>query len=144
MSVTAKCFGNFIKAAFNKEIDLDTNDIKVALFTSATPVDQDAMVYFDDITGEAGGTGYDAGGKALENKTVTYTDNTNVFKFDADNVTWTTSSVTARYAILYCATGTAGTSALISYVDFGEDKTSATGNFTITWDNAGIFTCTIA
>lgn len=83
-----------------------------------------------------------AGGATLANKSVGYTGGTNVTKVDADDVTWSSSSITARIAVLYKDTGTASTSPLIGYVDFGEDKTSDSGNFTVQFDSAGIFTLT--
>jgi hypothetical protein len=58
--------------------------------------------------------------------------------FDADDATWTTSSITARGAILYKSTGTAGTSPLIAYIDFTTDKTSDGDNFIIQWAAEGI------
>ena len=145
MAVSAKLYGNVPLKFANKEIDWDTDTIKVALCTSSYTPDQDADEYYDDITNEvANGNGYTTGGATLGTKTNTYTGATNVSKFDAADVTWSSSTITARYAVIYCSTGTASTSALIGYVDFGEDKVSDNGNFTITWDAAGIFTATVA
>ncbi len=58
--------------------------------------------------------------------------------FDADDVTWSTSTITARGAIVYKSTGTAANDLLICYFDFGADKSSSAGNFTITWNAEGI------
>ena len=58
--------------------------------------------------------------------------------FDADDVAWTTSTLTARYAIIYKSTGTSSTSPLIGYIDFSSDKSSVTGTFTIQWNAEGI------
>lgn len=144
MAVTALLYGNVAAKAFNKEIDLDADTIKVALCTSTYTPAQDTHDYFNDITNEVTGTGYTAGGATLANKTVTYTAGTNVFKFDADDTSWANSTITARYAVIYLSTGTASTSPLIAYVDFGADVVSSGGNFLITWDAAGIFTITVA
>jgi hypothetical protein len=38
----------------------------------------------------------------------------------------------------YKSTGGTATSPLICYIDFGSDKVSSAGNFTITWDAEGI------
>ena len=144
MAVTAKLYGNVLPKAFNKEIDLDTDVIKVALCTSAYTPDLDAHDYFNDITNEITGTGYTAGGATLASKTVTYTGGTNTFKFDAADTAWTTSTITARYAIIYVDTATGSTSPLIGYVDFGADVVSTAGTFTITWAAGGIFTIAVA
>jgi hypothetical protein len=136
-------FGNLIIKAFNKEVDWDTDDIKVMLLTSPASPDQDTHDYIDDLNAnEVVGTGYTAGGATLASKTIGYTAGTNVTKFDAADVTWSSSTITARYAVLYVDTGTPATSALIGYTDFGEDKSSESGNFTIQWDADGIFTTT--
>lgn len=142
MAVTAKLYANVIAKAFNKEIDLDTDTIKVALATSSYTPNQGTHAYFNAVTNEVIGTGYTAGGATLASKTVGTSSLT--FTFDAADTTWSTSTITARYAIVYASTGTASTSALIGYVDFGDDVSSSGGNFTITWDAAGIFTATVS
>jgi hypothetical protein len=136
-------FGNLIIKAFNKEVDWDTDTIKVMLLDDTLAPDQDTHDYIDDLNAnEVSGTGYTAGGATLASKTIGYTAGTNVTKFDAADVTWSSSTITARYAVLYVDTGTPATSVLIGYTDFGEDKSSENGNFTLTWDADGIFTTT--
>lgn len=144
MAVSAKWYGNAFLKAFNKEIDWDTDTIKVALCTDSYTPDQDADEYFDDVTNEVEGDGYTAGGATLAGKTLTYTGVTNVVKFDANDTTWAASTITARYAVIYLDTETASTSPLLGYVDFGEDIISVAGTFTITWSSDGIFTITPA
>ena len=144
MAVTAKLYGNVVGKLANKEIDLDTDTIKVALLDNTHTPDQDAHDYFNDVSAdEVSGTGYTAGGATLAGKSVGYTAGTNTFKFHATHTSWTTSTITARYAVIYVDTGNAATSALIGYVDFGGDVTSTNGTFLITWDAAGIFTFTV-
>jgi hypothetical protein len=145
MAVTAKLYGQAPLKFANKEIDWDTDTIKVALCTSSYTPNQDTHEYYDDLTNEvANGNGYTTGGATLANASASYTADGNIDKFDGDDVVWSDSSITARYAVIYCDTGTASTSALIGYIDFGEDKVSASGSFTITWDADGIFTATVA
>jgi hypothetical protein len=140
---TTKTYGSLIAKAFNKEVDFDSDTIKVALLSSSYTPNQDTHDYFDDVSSfEVSGTGYTSGGATLGNKSVSYNSSTNVTKFDGDDVSWTSSTITARYAVIYDATGTASTSALIGYVDFGSDQSSSSGTFSIVWDAAGIFTTT--
>src|ERR1044071_7394752 len=131
-------FNSFKKKIMDGSIDLDTDTIKVALVTSSYTPDQDAHDFFDDVTNEVVGTGYTAGGASLANKAVTADNTDNEGVFDADDTTWSTSTITARGAVIYKSTGTASTSALICYIDFGADKSSSAGNFTIAWDAEGI------
>lgn len=144
--MASKLYGQFVSAAFNKEIDWDTDTIKVALLTNSYTPDQDAHNYFDDVVAyEVTGTGYTAGGATLANKTNSYNTSTNVITLDADDVTWSSSTITARYAVVYDATpSTNATKPLVGYVDFGSDQSSSNGNFTITWDATGIVRVTVA
>jgi len=140
----SKLYGNFLVKALNKEVDWDTDTIKVALTTSSYTPNQDTHDYFNDVTNEVSGTGYTAGGNTLGSKTITYDDANNVIVLDAADTTWASSTITARYAVVYASTGTASTSPLIGYVDFGSDQSSTNGNFTITWDSTGIVRVTVA
>jgi len=142
----SKLYGQFLSQALNKEIDWDSDTIKVALLTNAYTPDQDAHNYLDDVVAnEVSGTGYTAGGNTLANKTNAYNAGTNVIVLDADDTTWSSSTITARYAVVYDATpATNATKPLIGYVDFGSDQSSSNGNFTITWDATGIVRITVA
>lgn len=141
---TTKTYGSLITKAFNEEIDWTADTIKVALVSSSYTPNQDTHDYWDDVSAnEVSGTGYTAGGATLANCTVGYTAGTNVTKFDADDVSWTSSTITARYAVIYDSTpGSGSTNPLIAYVDFGSDQSSSSGTFSITWSASGIFTTT--
>ncbi|OOL31846.1 hypothetical protein GQ85_10950 [Rhodococcus rhodochrous] len=145
MAVTAKLYGLALKSAFNKEIDWDTDVIKVMLCTSAYTPDQDTHQYKSSITNEVTGTGYTAGGATLATATIAYTAGTNTLVLDAADTAWPGSTITARYAVIYDSTpGTDATRPLIGYVDFGADVATTAGTFTITWDAAGIITLAAA
>lgn len=120
------------------KIDLSSDTIKVALVTSTYTPSADNHDFFNDITNEVSGTGYTAGGATLASKTTTQDNTDDEAVFDAADVTWTTSSITARGAVLYKSTGVSSTSPLIAYIDFGTDKSSDGGTFQITWNSEGI------
>ncbi|CAB4191278.1 hypothetical protein UFOVP1212_18 [uncultured Caudovirales phage] len=142
----SKLYGNFLAKSLNKEVDWDSDTIKVALLSSSYTPNQDTHDYFDDVsTYEVTGTGYTTGGSTLTSKTLTYDGTNNVIILDAADTTWSSSTITARYAVVYDDSGaTAGAKALIGYVDFGSDQSSTNGNFTITWDSTGIVRITVA
>jgi hypothetical protein len=143
MAVTAKIYGLAHKSAWNKEIDFDSDTIKVMLCTSAYTPDQDAHQYKSSVTNEVTGTGYTAGGATLTSPTVTYNAGTNTLTLDGADTSWASSTITARYAVIYDATPASdATRPLIAYTDFGSDVTSTAGSFAITWDAAGI--CSIS
>jgi hypothetical protein len=57
---------------------------------------------------------------------------------DSVDPSWATSTITARYGVIYRDTGTPATSALIALLDFGSNQTSTGGTFLITFSAAGI------
>lgn len=137
-------YGNFLLKGYDNstKIDLTTDTIKVALADSGYTPDVDAHDFFNDVTNEEAGAGYTAGGATLANKTWAVVGASNVVKFDADDVSWASSIITTRYAIIYKSTGNSATSPLIAVVDFSTDRTSDGGTFLITWNSSGIFTLT--
>lgn len=111
--------------------DLQSVTVKCALVTSSYVFDKDHD-YFNDITNEvAAGGGYTAGGATV---TVTVTDDDANDRCDIvlGQAQWTTATITARGAVYYVDTaGAASTDWLICFVDFGSDKTSTAGTFTL-------------
>jgi hypothetical protein len=112
---------------------------KLALYTSSASIDANTTAY--TASGEASGTNYTAGGNALTNAGVTAT-NTNATAgtgfTDFNDLTFSNVTVTARGALIYnttpSANGTANTTltnAAVAVLDFGSDKTSTDGDFTI-------------
>lgn len=123
----------------NGAIDLDTDAINVMLVTSTYTPDQDAHTKRSDITNEVVGTGYVAGGSALAGKVVSVDNTDNEGVFDANDLAWASSTITARGAVLYKARGGASSAdELICYLDFVSDKVSTAGTFTIQWNAEGI------
>lgn len=145
MAVTSFIYGNYFAKSANKEIDLDeATKIKCSLHTSTYTPNQDTHDYWNDATNEITGTGYTAGGEQLTSLAPSYTGATNVFAFDAADVSWVSATFTARYAVVYYSTGTSSTSPLIMYVDFGADQAVSSGTFTLQWNTAGLFTVTVS
>ena len=129
---------NKFKVEVFKGIDLVNDTIKVALLNNAYSPNVDHNYFSDVSANEITGTGYTTGGKTLTNPSVAQDDTNDKGVFDADDVTWSNSTITARYAVIYKDTGATTTSPLIEYIDFGEDKSSSAENFKITWNVAGI------
>lgn len=119
--------------------DLDGDTIKIALLTSSYTPDFDAHDFFDDVSAnEVGASGtYSAGGATLS-VTLTQDNTDNEGVFDATDVSWTSATITARYAVIYKSTGVSSTSPLIALIDFGSNQTSSAGTFAITFAAEGI------
>ena len=131
-------FNAFKKNIMNGSIDLDTDTIKIALVTSAYVPDQDLDEDMADIDNQVVGDGYVAGGATLANKTVTVDNTDNEGVFDADDASWSNSTITARGALIYKSTGVAANDLLICYIDFVTDKISAGGTFSVAFAAEGI------
>jgi len=110
--------------------------IKLALYTSSASLDASTTAY--STSNEASGTGYSAGGNTLTNVTPT-TGGTTAFT-DFDDTSFTSSSITARGALIY--NSSQGDKA-ICVLDFGSDKTSSNGTFSIVFPNAAASTAII-
>ena len=132
-------YNSFKKKIMDGSIDLDTDTIKIALVTSSYTPSADNDDFWDDVSAnEVGASGtYSAGGATL---TVTISqDNTDdEGVFDATDVSWTSATITARYAVIYKSTGVNSTSPLICLIDFGGNQSSSAGTFTITFAAEGI------
>lgn len=137
--------GNFMCTSFKAELMRAVhnftastgNTFKIALYTNSATFDATTTAY--TATNEVTGTGYTAGGLALTNVTPT-TSGTTAFTDFAD-ATWTTATITARGAMIYNDTAAGDPSVVI--LDFGSDKTSTAGDFTIVFPAANSSTAII-
>jgi len=102
---------------------------KLALFTSAASLDASTTVF--STSNEVSGTGYTSGGIALTNVTPT-TSGTTAF-IDFDDATFTDATITAAGALIYNSTDN---DRAVAVLDFGGDKTSTNGDFTIQFPTA--------
>lgn len=116
---------------YRGNIDCDTDTFYVMLATATYSPNQDVHDRRDDITNEVSGTGYTAGGQAA---TVTVSLDTANNRVDVNlgGATWTTATITARYAIYYKRRGGAASAdELVAVVDFGSDVTATAANFVL-------------
>ena len=110
-------------------IDLDTDTIKIALYTSAATLSAATTAYA--TTNEVVGTGYVAGGNTLTGATISSSGTTAFVDFN--DTTWATATITARGALIY---DSSVSNKAIAVLDFGADKTSTAGNFTVQFPTA--------
>ena len=103
--------------------------LKLALYTSSATLGAGTTAYV--TTGQATGTNYTAGGSALTNVTPTTSGTTAIVDF-AD-LTFGTATVTARGCLIY---NTSNSNKAICAIDFGGEKTSTAGDFTVVFPAA--------
>lgn len=143
MAVTAKVYGKALQAIVNKEVDFDSDTIKVALCTSSYTPNQDTHDYYDDLTNELTDGSYTAGGETLASKTVTYDSGTNTVTLDCADVTFSALTSTGiRYAVFYGDSGTDSTSPLLCYMDFGANQDVSAQDFILVIGASGLLTLT--
>ena len=106
------------------------NTFKVALYTSIASLDASTTAY--TTSNEVSGTGYTAKGNTLTNVTPTTSGTTALTDF-ADT-TWSSSTITARGAMIFNESASGDPSVLI--LNFGADKSSSSGDFTIAFPAA--------
>ena len=107
---------------------------KLALFTSSASLGASTTDY--STSNEASGTNYSAGGSALTSVTPTSSGTTALCDFS--DLTFSSATVTARGGLIYNTTtgGGSSTTDAVIVLDFGGDKTSTAGDFTIQFPTA--------
>ena len=130
MAITTAMCSSFKEELLKGVHDFENDTFKMALYTSSATLGASTTAY--TVTNEVSGTGYTAGGQALDSPTVTLSGTTAFVDF-ADE-TWTTATITARGALIYNSTA-AGNPA-VAVFDFGADKTSTAGDFVVQFPTA--------
>jgi len=133
--------GSFLCTSFKQQLMEAAHDFRssggdtfyMALYTNSATLDATTTSY--TVTGETSGTGYVAGGQALTNVSST-TSGTTAF-IDFSDETWSTATITARGALIYNTTPThTYPNPSVAVLDFGSDKTSTSGDFTVVFPTA--------
>jgi hypothetical protein len=131
--------GNFMCTSFKQELLQGVhnftastgNTFKLALYTNSASFTAATTAYTS--VNEVGNSGsYAAGGGTLTNVTPTTSGTTALTDFD--DLSFTSATITARGALIYNDTA-AGDPAVV-VLDFGTDKTSTAGTFTIQFPTA--------
>lgn len=117
---------------------------KLALYTSSASIDANTTAY--TTSNEVTGTNYTAGGGTLTRLGVVTSNNnasTGTGFTDFSDLTFSNATITARGALIYNTTPSANsnanttlTNAAVCVLDFGSDKTSTDGDFTIIFPSA--------
>ena len=100
---------------------------KLALYTSSATLSASTTAYTTSDEVSSSGTNYPAGGLTLTiSQAPTSTGTTSWLDFD--DLSFPSATLTARGALIYNATQS---NKAVAVLDFGSDKTSTAGNFTI-------------
>lgn len=137
MAATVVFYNKVYTALGNAEIDLNSHTFKVSLHSASYTPDVDAHDFRDDLTNEASGPGYTAGGNTLVSPTWTQDNGNNRTVWDFDDPTWSNVSITFRYAVIYRSVGSAATDILVGYIDYGANQTISGVDLTIPINAAG-------
>lgn len=124
MAITQGMCSTFKEQLLKGEHDFDVDTFKIALYTSSATLDTSTTIY--TTSNEVVGVGYVAGGNTLSGTTVTLSGTTAFVDFS--DSTWAASTITARGALIY---NSSKSNKAVAVLDFGSDKTSTTGDFTV-------------
>ena len=113
------------------------NTFKLAMYTNSASFDASTTAY--TATNEVSGTGYSAGGGTLTRVDPSSSGTTAFTTFS--DLTFSTATVTARGALIYNDTASGDPTVIV--LDFGADKTSTAGDFTIQFPTADASTAII-
>jgi hypothetical protein len=116
---------NSYKQEILQGIHLAADTYKIALFTSSATWDATTTAYA--TTNEVVGAGYVAGGATLAGFTTGASGSTVWIDWTSDP-SWASATITARGAMIYNSTRS---NKSVAILDFGADKTSTNGTFTI-------------
>mgnify|MGYP006933437268 FL=1 len=105
---------------------------KLALYTSSATLGAATTAYTTSDEVSSSGTNYTAGGLTLTISQVPTSTGTTAW-LDFDDLTFPSATLTARGALIYNATQS---NKAVAVLDFGSDKTSTAGNFTIQFPTA--------
>ncbi len=128
MAITQAMCTSFKVALLDGEMDFSSNTsqaFKIALYTSSVTLSAATTAYA--TTNEVSGTNYTAGGNTLSIAAAPASSGTTAF-LDFADTTWTDATITARGALIYKV---GGTNPAVAVLDFGGDKTSTAGDFTV-------------
>jgi hypothetical protein len=124
MAITSAVCNSFKQELFGGVHDLDTDVIKMALYTSAATLGASTTAY--TTSNEVVGAGYVAGGNTLSGATISLDGSVAIVDFS--DTTWSDATITARGAILY---NSSKSNKSIAVIDFGSDRTSTNGSFVV-------------
>ena len=130
--------GNFMCTSFKVEIlkavhdftNSSGNTFNIAMYDNSASFTAATTAY--TATNEVSGTAYVAKGNTLVNVTPTSSSTTALTDFS--DSTWSSSTITARGAMIFNDTASGDPSVVI--LDFGSDKSSSAGDFTIVFPTA--------
>jgi hypothetical protein len=130
--------GNFMCTSFKQELleavhnfkNSGGSTFKLALYDNNASFDASTTAY--TATNEISGTGYSAGGGTLTRVDPTTSGTTALTDFS--DLTFSSATITARGALIYNDTAAGDPSVVV--LDFGADKTSTAGDFTIVFPTA--------
>ena len=105
---------------------------KLALYTSSATLGAATTAYTTSDEVSSSGTNYPAGGLTLTVSQVPTSTSTTAW-LDFDDLTFPSATLTARGALIYNLTQS---NKAVAVLDFGSDKTSTAGNFTIQFPTA--------
>jgi hypothetical protein len=125
--------GNYMPTSFKIQLlnglqNFSANTFKIALYTSSATLDANTTAYSTSNEVATGGN-YVAGGNTLSVTTTPTNGGSGTTAYiDFADTTWSAATITARGALIY---NNSQANSAVAVLDFGSDKTSTDGDFTV-------------
>lgn len=125
MAITQGIVHSFKTEVLGGIHDLDTDIIKIALFTGSANLAPATTTAYSTAN-ESSGTGYTAGGKVLTGAAISIDGGVAIVDFD--DAVWANATVSAAGALIY---NSSKANRAIAILSFGGTKTSTDGDFSV-------------
>ncbi len=126
-------YDSFWNDLFAGNVAPETDTTYMMLATSSYSPNKSTNAKRSDVTNEASGTGYTTGGQSVTTTITNASSGTSdLLTVGFADVSWTTATITAAYAVVYKHRGGAASADnLYCLIDFGGTFSSVAGTFTV-------------
>lgn len=124
MAITQGVCNSFKTEVMNAIHDLDTDNLRIALYTDASDIGPTTTQY--TTAGESVGSGYTAGGQPLTGAVVSLDGSVAIVDFN--DVVWPNATISAAGALIYNASKA---NRAIAVLSFNGTKESTEGDFSV-------------
>ena len=125
-------YDSFLDDVMHGNITVSSDTFYMMLTTSSYSPSKSADAKRSDVTNEVTGTGYVSGGQAVTVTLTAASGNGDLELVNFADVSWSSSTITARYAVVYKHRGGAASADnLVALLDLGGNVSTSGGTFTV-------------
>ena len=140
MAITIQAYGLFLESLCESRVDFEKDNLMCMLVGAGYSPNYDIHKFKSAVTYEVVGSGYIAGGKAVEGVSASYSAVDNKLTIDGSDLLWPSLSISGiKYGVLYMDTGGAVSAMpLVACINFDAAISPSSEALYITWPATGI------